>query len=85
MPLGKVSFQVLTVSGSKVSNADPQGSLLGLVLFSMFFNDLDEVIQCMLRKIVDGTNLGGIADTLEGRARVQNDLNRLKNGSQSIT
>lgn len=35
-------------------------------------------------KSVDDIELGGIADTLEGRVRIQKDLDRLENGLPSI-
>ncbi|RMC15229.1 hypothetical protein DUI87_07414 [Hirundo rustica rustica] len=65
---------------SVVSGA-PQGSVLGPALLSLFTNHLEEGIECTLSRFADEMKWG-VADTPEGCADIQQDLDTLEDWAE---
>ena len=54
-----------------------------MMLFNIFINDLDEKVQRMLINFPDDTKLGGIANTLGKRNRIQKGFDTLKDWAEN--
>ena len=50
--------------------------VLGLMFFSIFFNNINSVIGCTLSKFAEDSKMSGAVDMAEGRDTTQGDLNK---------
>ncbi|KAF7247852.1 Tensin-3 [Varanus komodoensis] len=74
--------QRVTISGESsgwrpVTSGVPQASVLGLILFNLFINDMEEGVNSLLIKFTDVTKTGAVATTKEQILQIQKDMDRL--------
>ena len=61
----------------RVLSGVPQGSVLGPILFLVYINDIDLVVENDILKYADDTKLYGIVSDQAQAESMQNDLNGL--------
>lgn len=69
--------------GEQALSRVPWGSVLCPGLFNILINDLEDVIECTVRNL-QVWRMGGVSDILDSMIRIQNNVDKLKNGPKLI-
>ena len=62
---------------STVTSGIPQGSVLGPILFTIYINDLPDVIENMVKLFADDTKVYSTVNNKDARDSLQSDIDRL--------
>ena len=61
---------------TKVTSGIPQGSVLGPILFTIYINDLPDVVQNITKLFADDTKLYAVVNNEEDQFNLQNDVDK---------
>jgi hypothetical protein len=68
---------------STVTSGIPQGSVLGPILFTIYINDLTDVIENMVKLVADNTKVYAAVNNTDEIDSLQSDIERLMNWSDT--
>lgn len=69
-------------SEKPITSGVPHRSVQDLVLFNTLISDMHEGIEHTFSKFADDPKLGGVPETPEGCAAIQNDPNSMENWAE---
>ena len=72
-----------TSNRKEVTSGIPHGSVLGLLLFVFYINDLPEVVESEAYLFADDTKIFRVINSLDDQQILQNDLVKLENWSDT--
>lgn len=70
----RAAIEVVYSTGRLVMKEELQRSVLGPLLFNIFINDPEEVMEYLPARFAGDSKLGGTIDTLKSRTDVQSSL-----------
>ena len=85
--IGRIQTVVLDRESSKevtVTSGVPQGSVLGLLLFLLYINDLPDNIQSQVRLFADGTAVYLTVSNMKDNQVLQSDLSLFSIGRELV-